>query len=97
MKDTLSTPIKFYYFPTILKELINKEFGAVGSTDPTRWGCPAVLKDQKIKMLRPAYEREYEVWIRDGLIVFTLWKDTNVVCVASTVYSGNSYNQVKRD
>ena len=36
------------------------------------------------------------MWIRCGLIVFTLWKDTKFVCVAYTVHSGNSHNQVKR-
>ena len=47
-------------------------------------------------MLGPAYQREYGVWIRDGVIVYTVWKDTKVVRVASTVRSGNSHNQVKR-
>ena len=47
-------------------------------------------------MLGPAYQREYGVWIRDGVIVYTVWKDTKVVHVASTVHSGNSHNQVKR-
>ena len=47
-------------------------------------------------MLGPAYQRGYGVWIRDGVIVYTMWKDTKVVRVASTVHSGNSHNQVKR-
>ena len=36
------------------------------------------------------------MWIRDGVIVYTVWKDTKVVNVASTVHSRNSHNQVKR-
>ena len=47
-------------------------------------------------MLGRAYQRGYGVWIRDGVIVYTVWKDTKVVRVASTIHSGNSHNQVKR-
>ena len=47
-------------------------------------------------MLGPAYQRGYGVWFRDGVIVYTVWKDTKVVRVASTVHTGNSHNQVKR-
>ena len=55
----------FYSSPSLFKELVNYKFGAVGAMDPTRRGCPAVLRDQKKKMLRPAYQRVYGVWIRD--------------------------------
>ena len=41
------------------------------------------------------YKRGYGVWIRDGLIVYSLWKDTKVVCEASTIHS-NSDHMVKR-
>ena len=47
-------------------------------------------------MLRPAYQRGYGVWIRNEPIVFCLWRDTKVVCVALTIHLGNSNHQVKR-
>ena len=48
-----------YSSPTLFKELVNQGFGTVGTMDPTRWGCPAILK---MKLLRPAYKRGYGVW-----------------------------------
>ena len=68
----------------------------MGTIDPSRRGCPSVLVLQKKKMLRPLFPRGYGVWIREKRILFALWKDTKVVCVASTVHSGHSCNQVKR-
>ena len=65
----------------------------MGTIDPSRRGCPSVLVLQKKKMLRPYFPRGYGVWIRENRILFALWKDTKVVCVASTVYSGHSCNQ----
>ena len=44
----------FYSSPTLFKELVNQGFWAVETMDPTSRGCPAVLKDQKMKMLWPA-------------------------------------------
>ena len=46
-------------------------------------------------MVGPAYQRGYGLWIGDGVIFYTVRKDTNDVRVASTVHSGNSHNQVK--
>ena len=68
----------------------------MGTIDPSRRRCPSVLVLQKKKMLRPLFPRGYGVWIRENRILFALWKDTKVVCVASTVHSGHSCNQVKR-
>ena len=62
----------FYSSPTLFTDLVNKGFGAVGTIDPTRRGCPAALGLQKKKMLRPAYQRGYGVWIRNEPIVFCL-------------------------
>ena len=86
----------FYSSPTLFHELAVKGFGAVGTLDPSRKRCPAPLVHQKKKMLRPVYKRGYGVWIREASIVYCLWKDTKVVCVASTVHLGNSKHQVKR-
>ena len=86
----------FYSSPTLFTDLVNKGFGAVGTIDHTRRGCPAALGLQKKKMLRQAYQRGYGVWIRNESIVFCLWRDTKVVCVASTIHLGNSNHQVKR-
>ena len=41
-------------------------------------------------MLPKRCERGYGVWVRKDSIVYNLWKDTKVVCVASTVHTGNS-------
>ena len=46
--------------------------------------------------LRPVYKRGYGVWIREASIVYCLWRDTKVVCVALTVHPENSKHQVKR-
>ena len=34
--------------------------------------------------------------MRDGPIVFNLWKDTKVVCTASTIHTANATQRVKR-
>ena len=81
--------------PTLFHELAVKGFGAVGTLDPSQKRCPAPLVHQKKKMLRPVYKRGYGVWIREASIVYCLWRDTKVVCVASTVHLGNSKHQVK--
>ena len=87
---------QFYSSPTLFKELVKHGFGAVGTEDTTRKGCPFVLTAQKKKMMKTAYNRVYGVWIRDGPIVYSLWKDTKVVCEASTIHTGNSDHTVKR-
>ena len=86
----------FYSSPVLFIDLHRLRFGAVGTLDPTRRGCPGNLSAQGKKMLRKAYERGYGVWIRDGTIVFNVWKDTKVVCTASTIHTGNASHQVKR-
>ena len=37
-----------------------------------------------------------ECGLVDGPIVYSLWKDTKVVCAASTIHTGNSNHMVKR-
>ena len=86
----------FYPSPKLFNDLVQNGFGAVGTIDPSRRRCPSVLVLQKKKILRPLFPRGYGVWIRENRILFALWKDTKVVCVASTVHSGHSCNQVKR-
>ena len=82
--------------PTLFKELVNQGFGAVGTRDITRKACPFVLTAQKKKMMKTTYKRGYGVWIRDGPIVYSLWKDTKVVCDAATIHTCNSDHMVKR-
>ena len=36
------------------------------------------------------------MWIRKEKVLYVLWKDTNVVCVASTIHSGRADSTVKR-
>ena len=86
----------FYSSSTLFSELQRQGFGAVGMTATNRRGCPGSLGKQKKKMLKTTCERGTGVWIRAQSIVYNLWKDTKVVCTASTVHSGNSDHQVKR-
>ena len=59
----------FHSSPILFTDLVNKGFGAVGTIDPTRRGCPAALGLQKKKMLRQAYQRGCVVRIRNEPIV----------------------------
>ena len=86
----------FYTSSALFSELTRQGFGAVGTISTNRRGCPDGLERQKKKMLKPSCERGTGVWIRDQSIVYNLWKDTKMVCTASTVHSGNSDHQVKR-
>lgn len=86
----------FYTSPILFKELANLGFGAVGTLDTSGKGVPNVLKIQKVNMSITSCNRGHGVWIRDGVLVFNLWKDTKVVCTLSTVDKGHSDNLVKR-
>ena len=52
----------YYSSPTLFKELVKQEFGAVGTQDTTRKGCPFVLRAQK-KMMKTGNKRGYGVSI----------------------------------
>ena len=86
----------FYSSPVLFEELANQGFGAVGTINPSRESCPVSLAAQKKKMLPKKCDRGYGVWIRKNSILYNVWKDTKVVCVASTVHRGNADNKVKR-
>ena len=73
----------FYTSPILLKELANLGFGAVVTLDTSRKGVTSC-------------NRGHDVWIRDGVLVFNLWKDIKVVCTLSTVYKGHFDNKVNR-
>ena len=78
----------FYTSPILFRELANLGFGAVGRS-------AKCAKNSKGKCQKPC-NRGHGIWIRDGVLVFNLWKDDKVVCTLSTVDKGHSDNLVNR-
>ena len=85
-----------YTSPILFKVFANLGFGAVGTLDTSRKGVPKVLKIQKVNMSDTCCHRGHGIWIRDGVLVFNLWKDTKVVCTLSTAHKQHSDNRVNR-
>jgi len=48
-------------------------------------------------LTKKSCKRGYRVWIRKEKFLYVLWKDTNVVCVASTIHSGRADSTVKKE
>ena len=74
----------FYMSLILFKELANLGFGAVGTLDISWKSVPNVLKIQRLNMSKTSCHCGHGVGIRDGILVFNLWKDIKVVCTLST-------------
>ena len=94
-KTILFTWTIFIHHQHFSRNLSNRNL-VLGTQDITHKGCPFALTAQKKKMMKTAYKTGYGVWILDGPIVYSLWKDTKVVCEASTIHTGNSNHMGKK-
>ena len=86
----------FYSSPVLFKYLKENGFEACGTCDINRRGCPDELKQLKAALSKARVERGEGYWVRDGNLVFVLWKDTKVVSVMSTMHQATGTATVER-
>ncbi len=84
----------FYTSPTLLQALYERGILAVGTLRTDRRGTPEAVRDGK-QWGRVAVRGDMR-WVRDGNILYTQWKDSKAVTVASTVHSALDHGTAKR-
>ena len=86
----------FYSGPTLFKYLKTKGFEACGTVDTSRRDFPPSLKPQKAELGKRNIERGEGRWVRDGDIVYVMWRDTKVVTIMSTMHHASGTETVVR-
>lgn len=86
----------FYSSPTLFKHLKSEGFEACGTIEVTRRDFPDNLRPHKKALAKAKVERGEGRWMRDGDLVFVMWRDTKVVSVISTMHLATGNDTVER-
>ena len=87
----------FYTSPTLASDLFARKTYLTGTLDRTRKGVPPEVIDCYKNLSSKHKHRGEGLYVRDGCIVYSTWKDTKCITVLSTKYPGYSDNTVKRN
>ena len=87
----------FYTSPTLAFDLFAKKTHVTGTLDRSRKGVPPEVIDCYKQLSAKTRRRGEGMYIRDGCVVYSVWKDTKCLSVLSTKYPGYSENTVKRN
>lgn len=72
----------FYSSPTLFKHLKSEGFEACGTIEVTRRDFPDNLRPHKKALAKAKVERGEGRWMRDGDLVFVMWRHTKVVLLS---------------
>jgi len=87
----------FYTSPTLASDLFARKTHLTGTLDRSRKNTPPEVDDCFDKLSQKSTTRGEGLYVRDGCIVYSVWKDTKCISVLSTRYPGYSENTVKRN
>ena len=73
----------FYTSPTV-SDLYDLGVHVTGTLDCTCTGVPAEIPSLKKQMAKKSVSRGEGAYVRDGVCVYAVWKDTKFVSVMST-------------
>ncbi len=87
----------FYTSPTLVSDLYDLSVHVTGTLDCTRTGVPPEFKDLKKILPGKNAIRGDGAYVRDGVCVYAMWKDTKCVAVMSNEHPGHSEDKVTRN
>ena len=87
----------FYTSPTLVADLYNLCVHVTGTLDCTRIGVPTEISSLKKQLARKSVSRGEGAYVRDGVCVYAVWKDTKCVTVMSNEHPGHSESTVTRN
>ena len=87
----------FYTSPTLVSDLYDLGIHVTGTLDCTRTGVPAEIPSLKKQMAKKSVSRGEGAYVRDGVCVYAVWKDTKCVSVMSNEHPGHSESKVTRN
>ena len=87
----------FYTSPTLVSDLYDLGVHVTGTLDCTRTGVPAEIPALKKQMAKKFVSRGEGSYVRDGVCVYAVWKDTKCVSVMSNEHPGHSESKVTRN
>ena len=100
MKDYLSQGYSLYidnFYTSPILDLYGLGVHVTGTLDCSRVGVPAEISDLKKQLARKSVSRGDGAYVRDGVSVFAVWKDTKCVSVMSNEHPGHSESTVTRN
>ena len=71
-------------------DLYQKGVHVTGTLDCSRIGVPSEIYDLKKEYSKSKVIRGDGAYVRDGIKVFSVWRDTKCVCVMSSEHPGHS-------
>ena len=87
----------FYTSPTLATDLFARSTYITGTLDRTRVGVPPEVSDCYRDLSSTKRSRGEGLYVREGCIVYSTWKDTKCLTILSTKYPGHSESTVKRN
>lgn len=87
----------FYASPILLSDLYGLGVHVTGTLDCTRIGVPTDFASLKKQMAKKSVSQGEGAYVRDGVCVYAVWKDTKCVSVMSNEHPGNSESTVTRN
>ena len=87
----------FYTSPILVSDLYSQGVHVTGTIGSGRIGVPPEVGDLKQVYSKASACRGDGAYVRDGIKVFSVWKDTKCVCVLSSEHPGHSSISVERN
>ena len=87
----------FFTSPTLVSDLYDLGVHATGTLDCTRTGVPAEIPSLKKEMAKKFVRRGDGAYVRDGVCIYAVWKDTECVSVMSNEHPGHYESKVTRN
>ena len=87
----------FYTSPTLVSDLYDLGVHVTGTLDCTRTGVPAEIPALKKQMAKKSVSRGEGSYVRDGVCVYAVWKDTKCASVMSNEHPDHSESKVTRN
>ena len=83
----------FYTSPTLVSDLydLGVHVHVTGTLDCTRTGVPAEIPSLKKQMAKKSIKRGEGAYVRDGVCVYAVWKDTKCASVMSCHVMSNEH------
>ena len=87
----------YYTSPTLALDLYSHSTHLTGTLKIGRTGVPQLVKDQFAELSPESTPRGTGAYVRDGNLVYSIWKDTKCIMVLSSQHPGHSEGTVVRN